>query len=46
MLTIPMTTMGCGQRPRAGPLVPIDAALVRLLANMVLRIQAEVQHVY
>jgi hypothetical protein len=28
------------------PTMPADPALVRVLANMVLRIQAEVQHVY
>jgi hypothetical protein len=31
---------------RVMPTIASDPALVRLLANMVLRIQSEVQHVY
>ena len=35
-----------GTQPSPLPVVASDPALVRLLANMVLRIQSEVQHVY
>ena len=35
-----------GNQPGTLPVVASDPALVRVLANMVLRIQSEVQHVY
>lgn len=48
VLTATPVTPEVGKDPQAYavPVVTAEPALVRLLANMVLRIQSEVQHVY
>jgi hypothetical protein len=48
LITAPPATPAPQQQPQVStlPAVAPDSALIRLLANMVLRIQSEVQHVY